>query len=597
LKPGVTLAQSRARLAALAPGMLEATLPTNASAEAVAQYRKSTIDVAPFAKGIPGLSRDYGEALFVLLALVGVVLLIACVNVANLLLARATVRRHEIAVRLALGASRSRLIRQLLTESLLLAFLGAALGLLFAGWGSRFLAGFLARRNQVVPLDLTPDWRVLGFTLAVGALTGLLFGLAPAWRAACVDLQAALKPQGRTVDSGRARFGLGKALVVAQIALSLVMIVGAGLLAGSWRRLATLDPGFRSAGVLLAGVNTRPARIPAERLSATYSRILERLRALPGVATASAAGLTPFGNTNAAITIHVEGYTPTSANDARARFNQVSDGYFATIGTRILAGRDFNRGDVATAPPVAIVNEELARKFFGGAQAHGQRLRQRWGRDLSPPVEIVGIAANIKESSEPGASQPTVYYPLSQVAQPWPAISFALRAEGAPAALIPSVRAALVETGARFSLDFRTLQQQLDESVRLSRMLGLLSGFFGVLALLLAALGLYGMVSYSVARRRSEIGVRLALGATRARIIRMALGEVGRLVVAGSALGVLLALAATRLVASFLYGVAPNDPVTLALSAFTLAAVTLGAALIPAWRGAGLNPLVALRDE
>jgi predicted permease len=597
LKPGVTLEQSHARLAALAPGILEATVPPNASAEAAAQYRKSTFGVAPFAKGMPGLSRNYGEALFLLMAIVGVVLLIACANVANLLLARATARQHEIAVRLALGASRFRLIRQLLTESVLLSLLGAALSALFASWGSRFLVGFLAGRNRIAPLDLTPDVNVLGFTLAVGVLTGALFGLAPAWRASRVNPHAAMKPSGRGVAEGHSRFSVGKALVVAQIALSLVMIVGAGLLIGSWRRLATLDPGFRSEGVLLAGVNTRPARIPNEQLGATYGRILERLRALPGVASASAAGLTPFGSTNSTITIDVAGYTPASDNDARARFNQVSDGYFATIGTRILAGRDFNSGDVSTAPPVAIVSEELARKFFGGAKALGQRFRQQWGKDFSPPVEIIGIAANIKENSDPGASQPTVYYALSQITEPWSSINFALRAEGAPAALIPSVKAALAEIGPRFSLDFRTLQQQLDESVRLSRMLAMLSGFFGLLALLLAAIGLYGVISYSVARRRREIGVRIALGATRTRIIRMALGEVGRLVVIGVALGAALSLAMTQFVSKFLYGVEPNDPATLALSALTLAAISLGAALLPAWRAAHVDPLVALREE
>src|SRR5262249_55425153 len=353
--------------------ILEATVPKNSSVEATAQYRKSTFGVASFSKGMPGLSRNYGEALFLLMAIVGVVLLIACANVANLLLARATSRQHEIAVRLALGASRSRLIRQLLTESVLLSILGAALSVLFASWGSRFLVGFLAGRNRVAPLDLTPDVNVLGFTLAVGTLTGVLFGLAPAWRAARVDPHAVMKPSGRGVAEGHSRFSVGKALVVAQITLSLVMIVGAGLLIGSWRRLATIDPGFRSDGVLLAGVNTRPARIPDQQLGETYRRILQRLPALPGVASASAAGLTPSGNTNSRIVIDVAGFTPKSDNDALVRFNQVSDGYFATIGTRILAGRDFNSGDVATSPKVAIVSEELARKFFGGARALGQR--------------------------------------------------------------------------------------------------------------------------------------------------------------------------------------------------------------------------------
>src|SRR5262245_39437431 len=253
LKSGITIEQSRARLAALAPAILEATLPPNATAEAAAQYRKSTLGVAPFSKGLQGLSSTYGEALLMIMAIVGVVLLIACANIANLLLARGAARSHEMGVRLALGASRSRLIRQLLTESVLLAFAGAASGLLFAHWGSRVLVGFMARRNHFVALDLTPDVRVLAFNLVVGVLTGALFGLAPAWRAAHVDPLATLKPSGRGVTEGHSRFSASKALVVAQIALSLVMIAGAGLLLGSWRRLVALDPGFRSEGVLLVG--------------------------------------------------------------------------------------------------------------------------------------------------------------------------------------------------------------------------------------------------------------------------------------------------------------------------------------------------------
>ncbi len=596
LKSGITLEQSRTRLAALAPGILEATLPTDANAEAAAQYRKSTFGVVPFAKGLPGLSRTYGEALLILMAIVGAVLLIACANIANLLLARGAARRHEIGVRLALGASRFRLIRQLLTESVLLALAGAAFGLLFAHWGSRVLVGFMVRRNQVVALDLTPDVSVLAFTLAAGALTGVLFGLAPAWRAAHVDPLATLKPSGRGVAEGHSRFSTSKALVVAQIALSLVMIAGAGLLLGSWRRIVALDPGFRSEGVLVVSVATGLARIPAEQRGLTYSRILERLRSIPGVAVASAAWRTPFGS-NARIAIDVEGFTPTPGEDARVQLNQVSEGYFATIRTPILAGRDFNQGDKPALPEVAIVNEELARKFFGGARALGQHFRVPSGNGFSSPIEIIGIVANTKESDLREASLPIAYFSLSQETRPGASFNFALRAEGSPSALIPSVKAALTEIEPRFILNLQTLQQRLDERTRVPRTLGMLSGLFGALALLLAALGLYGIISYSVVRRRNEIGIRIALGATRARIIRMALGEVGRLVVTGIALGVLLALAVTRLMAMFLYGIEPKDPATLALSALILAAVAFGAALLPAWRAARLDPMAALRDE
>jgi len=594
LKPGVTLEQSRARLAVLSSAMMETVPPPpNLPAQAVALYRKSVLEVVPFAKGIQFLQGRYSEALFILMAIVGVVLLIACANIANLLLARATARQHEIAVRLALGASRFRLIRQLLTESVLLSLLGAALGVLFASWGSRVLVGFLSNTKS---LDLTPDMTVLAFTLAVGALTGVIFGVAPAWRAVRVDPHAVIKPSGRTVTEGHSRFSLGKALVIAQIALSLVMVTGAGLLLGSWRRLIALDTGFRSEGVLLTDVSTRPAGLAADQRSETYRRILERLRALPGVASASAASRTPF-STNANIPIEVEGYTPTDSNDARVSFSQVSEGYFATLSTPLLAGRDFNRGDVPTLPEVAIVNEELARKFFGGARALGQYFRVPSGNGVSAPIEIIGIVANTKENSLREESKPIAYFALSQETRPPAGVTFALRTNGSASALRPSVKAAMAEIEPRFSLNLETLQQRVDATVKVPRTLGMLSGFFGALALLLAAIGLYGIISYSVARRRNEIGVRLALGATRTRIIRMVLGEVGRLVVMGVALGVLLSLALTRLMATFLFGVGPNDPATLVLAALTLAAVAISAAMLPAWRAARLDPMVALRYE
>ena len=597
LKPGLTRTQSRARLAALTPAILEATLPTTGNAEAAAQYRKSTFDVRPFSKGIPFLRERFGEALFMLMAIVGVVLLIACANVANLLLARASARQHEIGVRLALGASRSRLIRQLLTESVLLSVLGAASGVVFASWGSRVLVGFLSRPGrQVLSLDVTPDLRVLAFTIAISALTGVLFGLAPAWRAVGVDPHTVMKPSGRGIAEGHSRFSIGKALVVAQITLSLAMIAGAGLLLDSWRGLVAVDPGFRSDGVLLANVDTRPTRLSGDKRSVTYNRILERLRAIPGAAVASAAWRTPFGS-NAQIAIEVEGYAPASANEARVQMNQVSDGYFATIGTPLLAGRDFNTGDVPSSPKVAIISEELARRFFAGASALGQHFRVPAGSSFSDPIEIIGVAADTKEFDLREESKPIVYFAFGQEKSPGPSFNFALRTEGSPSSLIPGVKTALSETDPHFSLSLRTLQQQVDETVRLPRTLGMLSGFFGALALVLAAVGLYGVISFSVGRRRNEIGVRIALGATQARVFRMVLAEVGRMLVVGLALGVLLALALTRLVATFLFGVESNDPATLALSALVLAAVSIGAAMIPAWRAARLDPMSALRDE
>src|SRR5207248_6354239 len=300
----------------------------------------------------------------VLMAIVGLVLLIACANVANLLLARATVRQREMAVRLALGAGRGRLARQLITESLLLSMRGATLGTAFALWGSQLLVRLLSRANRIVSLDLAVDQRVLLFTMAVATLTGLLFGLVPAWRAGRVDPQAAMKAQGWGVAEGHTRFTLGKALVAGQVSLSLALIVGAGLLLGSWRRLATLDPGFRRDQILLVDAEVRPTGIQIDQRFALHERILNALRALPGVRSASASQVTPVGNSTWNEVIRTEGFTAKSEDDALAWANAVSDDYFATLGIPLLAGRDFDHRDTRTSARVAIVNEAMAKKFF-----------------------------------------------------------------------------------------------------------------------------------------------------------------------------------------------------------------------------------------
>ncbi|MGH9887850.1 MAG: ABC transporter permease, partial [bacterium] len=344
-KPGVTFAQANSRLAALSPAIAEATLPRNWPAAAVDRYLHATLSVEVAAGGVSDLRTQYRTALWVLMAVVALVLLIACANVANLLLARAAARQREMAVRLALGAGRRRLVRQLLTESLFLSLLGAAAGAAFATWGTRVLVGMMSTNDRTVWLDLSVDMRVLAFTIAVAMATGILFGLAPAWRAQRVDPHAAMRSHGRGIADGHSRFGIGKALVVAQIALSLVLVSGAALLLGSWRRLATLDPGFRSEGVHVAGVNfPRGDQDPPQR-AVLYRQILEQLRATPGVVSASAANLTPVSQSSWNNVIKVDGFSPKSEEDAVVWMNEVSDGYFGTLQTPFVAGRDFNGGD------------------------------------------------------------------------------------------------------------------------------------------------------------------------------------------------------------------------------------------------------------
>jgi predicted permease len=597
-KAGLTTEQVGRRLAALAPAVFGATIPSGWPTDALENYRKNTLDARPAANGYSGARMQYGDALLALMAAVGLVLLIGCANVANLLLARASSRRHEVAVRLAIGAGRGRLVRQLLTESLLLALLGGALGLLLASLAGRLLVRFLSTRGEAVWLDLSLDGRVLAFTLLVSTATALLFGLAPAWRSTRVDPRAAMRANERSIVEGRSRFRIGKALVVGQIALSLVLVIGAGLLLGTFRRLATLDPGFEPGGVLIASLEMRNAGYPEEQVPRVKREILERLRVTPGVRSASASTITPLSGQGWNGLVDVEGYTPTGERDALVFFNAVSDGYFSTMGTALLAGREFDQGDVAGSEPVAIVNEAFVRKFFHGTSPIGRSVVQEGFGGPGTSLRVVGVVEDTKYRSMRDEREPLVFIPLAQdegVASP--SLQIELRGYGPAAALVPTVISALGRVNGNISLRFTPLEAQLDASLARERLLASLSGFFGGLALLLAVVGLYGTMAYSVAQRRGEIGIRIALGAARARVMRLVLGEAGRLVTAGLILGAVGALAATRWVESFLFGLTRSDPATWAWSAVTLTAVALAACALPAWRAARMDPSAALRAD
>jgi predicted permease len=596
-KADVSVAALRGRLAALAPEVYAATVPPNWGVEGQRDYVKNTLDVVPASDLLSALRLRYRGALLALMGAVGLVLLIACANVANLLLARATVRQREIGVRLAIGAGRGRIVRQLLTESVLLAFLGAVVGLLFARWGIDALVGFFSGRTGPVSLDPAIDGRVLLFTTAVATATGILFGLAPAWRATRISPQAAMRANLGGLADGRTRLAIPKALVVAQVALSVVLVTAAGLLLGTLRTLATLDPGFTRDGVLLVAADLRKAQYPPERLAAVHRELLDRLRALPGVRSASAASLTPVSGSAWNNLIVVEGHEPANRDDALVYFNEVSEGYFATLRTPIVAGRDVGAVDRPGAPRVAVINREMARRFFGSASPLGRHFRERFGDEVGAPVEIVGVVENAKYESLRAEPEPIAYLALSQSEHPGANLNFAVRADAPLPTLLAGVTTTVAEVSPSISLEFRTLEEQVNGSLARERLLATLSGFFGALALLLATVGLYGTTSYSVARRHNEFGIRLALGAARSRVVRMVLGEVGRLVALGIVLGTLGALAASRVVASFLFGVSPTDPATFLLSAGLLVVVAIVAGLVPAWRVARLDPVAALRDE
>jgi putative ABC transport system permease protein len=599
LKHGVPQRQATARLKMLAPEIYKATLDDqgvrkdvhNWHVEDRDNYLKGTFDTYPASNGISYLRRQYRQALMILMSIAGMVLLIACANVANLLLARGAAREREIAIRMAVGGGRGRLMRQLLTESLLLSGIGAILGILFAEWSARLLVRF-----PDASLDLTLDLRVLAFTASVSVLTGLLFGIAPARRGARVQPLMAMKANGRGVI-GTSKLGLGKFLVVAQVAMSLLLVVSAGLLIGTFWKLLFGNAGFERDHVLLVTADLRSANYPMTRWSAVYREMLDRLRLIPGVRSASVSEITPVCHCRIAFELVVDGYTPKSPTDAMASFNEVSDRYFQTIGTPILSGRDFNSHDTATSMKVAIISQFMARKYFGARNPLGQHFRTRDGGTVSGPIEIVGVVKDEKYGSLRDEPSPFVFLPWSQSGVPGVLTAFQLRSMADPTTLIPGVKSAIGGINPDVSITFQTLAAKLDDSTEREGVLAALSGMFGALALLLATVGLYGVTSYNIVRRRGEIGIRMALGAARSRVLRMVLGEVAILIGIGLAIGLGAAFAATRLIASFLYGFQPHNPWIFGLAAILLTMVAGIAGYIPARRASRLDPIGAIREE
>jgi predicted permease len=596
-RPEITPEALRARLAALSPGVFTATTPTGWDPKSIASYLKTVLAAQPAATGFSDLRIQYRPALVMLMAVVALVLVIACGNVANLLLARGTVRQRETAMRLALGASRGRLVRQMLTESLLLSLIGAGAGLLFARWSSQLLVRMLASRGNVVWLDLSPDYRLLGFSIGVALVTSLLFGLAPAWRTTRVDPQTALRAHSRGGIEGGRRLTLGKALVLAQVALSLVLVLGAALLLRTFHTLATLDPGFHRDGILAVRMDLSSRGYDTPRLVAVQRAVLERLERLPGVRSAASVAVLPISGMEWNGGVKLPGQTvPDDIRDRLSWYNQVAPNYFNTMGTEFVMGRDFGPGDVAGSVPVAIVTEAMVHKYLREGNPIGRRFIGESGRGETT-YEVVGVVRDSRYRSLRDAPEPIVYLPASQGAQPSQAITYVLRTEGPPSTLMPSIRDAVNDVDPRASFSALTVSETLNRSLARERLLATLSGFFGGLALLLALIGQYGLMSYSVARRRNEIGIRLALGAERVGVVRMVLGEVGRLLTLGVAAGLVTALICGRLVATFLYGVTATDPVTLITATGAVIAVGLAAGAIPAWRAARLDPVSALRED
>ncbi|MFI5233812.1 MAG: ABC transporter permease, partial [Gemmatimonadales bacterium] len=593
----VSPAQVNARLAGISAGVFAATVPANFSAGDQRDYLKVKLSSEPAGTGFSDLRRRYRPALYTLMAIVAIVLLVACANIANLLLARAAARSREIAIRMAMGAGRGRLVRQLLTESALLALTGAAAGIVFAQWASRLIVGFLSTAGRPVFLDLSLDGRMLGFTIAVAVATVMLFGLVPAWHATRVDPQHAMKSGGRGVVGGDTRHRLGRSLVVAQVALSLALVAGSGLLLGSFRKLLALDPGFKRDGVTIVSMKFANAHYKPEALLGAKRDVLTRLRALPGVSLASASMLTPIGNVSWNEIVAVPGYAPSKQTDSIAYMNQVSANYFGTMGTPIVAGRDVSEADIDQRRQVALINETMAHQFFGTGSPLGRTFQVADGDTLKRPVEVIGIVRDAKYQRLDEKTLPTAYVPMGEGDTEGSEMQFEIRSGAALVTLAPAVRAVAAGINPAISLDVTTLDEQVTASLGRPRLLATLSAFFGALALLLAVIGLYGTMSYSVNRRRNEIGIRMALGAAKVQVMRMIAGEAAALIAAGIFFGGALALATTRLVRTLLFGLTPTDPATFAYSALALAAVAMAAALIPAVRASREDPMSALRGE
>ena len=595
LKPGWSFAQATTQTQSISPSVFEATLPANYPPASVKDYLGSRLITVPGGSGISQLREKYEQPLWLLLAIGGLVLLIACANLANLLLARASAREREIATRQALGASRGRLIRQLLVESLLLAGVGAGIGAALASALSRFLVAFLSTSDNPVFLDLVADWRVLGFAAGLAVLTCLLFGLAPSIRATRMEPAAVMKASGRGMTASRERFSLRRALVVAQVALSLVLVAGALLFSRSLGKLLTVDTGFRQDGILIATVRFQRLPLPPDRYPAFKDELVDRLRTIPGVESAAITNIVPLGDWGGG-TAWMDGADARQGKNVS--LSRVGPDYFKTLQIPLKAGRDFDARDRIGAPLVAIVNETFARKFLNGASPVGRRF---W-MEASPgspdtSYEIIGLVRDTKYEDLREEFRPIVYYGAAQNKGAGPGAQVLIRSRLPQAESVAGVTRVLNEINPAITVSFQGLKPMIEATILPERLMATLSGFFGALALLLAGLGLYGVTSYAVSRQRTEIGIRLALGAPSGGVVRLVLSRVTRLVVLGIVAGAALSVWASKFVATLIYGVDPRDPVTLAGGAITLAAAGAIAGWLPAHRASRIDPLEVLRDR
>jgi predicted permease len=593
LKPGIQIGQAQASVNVELQQFLTEQAGSQLSDESRLAIQNSYVSLAAGGRGLSGLRFFYSQALRMLMVIVALVLLIACANVGNLLLSRAATRQAEMSLRQALGASRARLMRQLLTESLLLAVVGGVAGILLAQWGVSLL---VARVAATSPLDVKPDPSVLLFTAGISVMSGVLFGIAPAIRATRPDLTSALKE--KATRGRRGRFNLGSVLVVAQVAVSLMLLVAAGLFARSLINLQQEDLGFNRDNVLLASVDARLAGHKPTELGVVYRQLYDRLSALPNVHSATIASYSPMAGTNTNSTVTVRGYTPNKGENMNVSDVLIGPNFSETLGVPLLMGRELGLQDTPTSPKVAVVNQAFAQAFFHDQNPVGRRLTFEEDSDKDD-FEIVGVIGDSKYDSAKEKADKSVFRPILQVQDQLAfANVFELRTVGDPLSVSAEVRAAIAQVDDKLPiLNLTSLRIQTDEALKQERLIAQLVSFFGLLGLLLSCIGLYGIMAHAVVRRTNEIGIRMALGAERRNIIWMVLKESLLLVASGLAVGLPAAWGAAHLISSQLFGLNPSDPVALLTAVILLTLVAALAGYLPARKASQVDPLVALRYE
>lgn len=592
LKQGVTFDAATAELRGISAPIFTSTVPPNYTSGDADNYRKFTLEAASVATGYSALRGEYDTPLTMLLALAGLVLLIACGNLANLMLARASAREQEMAVRLAIGASRRRLVRQLMSESLLVAAAGAALGAWLAQSLSSLLVGSLSNLRNPLMLDLSINWRVLAFTTGLGVLTCLVFGLVPALRATRTAPVVAMRAGGRGMTDGRSKFTLRRALVIGQLAVSLVLLVGALLFTRTFWNLASADVGHRLDDVVAVDFDLRRSRIAPEDQPVFQQQILDRVRAMPGIEGSTPVSITPMSGSGWNQSIVIDGVV----QEGYSWVNQVAGNYFSLLDIPLLKGRTFDERERLGAPRGLIVNQAFVDRYLPKGEPLGRTiLFEGRADDPAPPMHIIGVVANTSYNDVKREAGPIMYLAYAQDPAPGPYLTTLVRATQPASAINRAAVQIANQTSGDILVTTTPLATPINDGLARERMMASLSSFFGILALLLAAVGLYGVMSYTVTQRRQEIGIRMALGAGRGRVLSMVLREALILVVVGVVIGTALAMAVGRYADALLFGLTSSDPLTIGAAMVGLALVAALASLVPAWRASRVEPTTALR--